>query len=196
MTADTQNSYRNSGGAIPHPSPWHAEVRPRRACAPRNSGPAFSMPPVAPMSTEPTPIWLAALIASHCLAIVSACGQRKHVPTATGKCGVPTLSGTSRLIQRKQGNEKVMLIVHVGARGINLRDFLNDRLTKADLAKAGDLLTAGLTEKSLPVNLLKQLLADCGFKMTDSLLKRMCEDGRLTRKGDLLRSSKPQSHDL
>jgi hypothetical protein len=85
-----------------------------------------------------------------------------------------------------------MLIVHVGARGINLRDFLNDRLTKADLAKASDLLTAGLTEKSLPVNLLKQLLADCGFKLTDGLLKRMCEDGRLTRKGDLLRSSKPR----
>jgi hypothetical protein len=27
------------------------------------------MPPVATMSTEPTPIWLAALIASHCLAV-------------------------------------------------------------------------------------------------------------------------------
>jgi hypothetical protein len=73
---------------------------------------------------------------------------------------------------------------------MNLRDFLNDRLTEADLTEAGDLLTEGLTEKTLPVNLLKQLLADCGFKMTDSRLKRMCEDGRLTRKGNLLKSTR------
>ena len=75
---------------------------------------------------------------------------------------------------------------------MDLRDFLNDRITKADLTKAGDLLIEGLTEKSLPVNFLKQLLGDCGFKMTDSRLKRMCEEGRLIRKGNLLRSSRPQ----
>ena len=72
---------------------------------------------------------------------------------------------------------------------MKLRDFLNDRLTGADLTEAGDLLTEGLTEKSLPVNLLKQLLADCGFEVTDSRLRRLCEDGRLTRKGNLLRST-------
>jgi hypothetical protein len=75
---------------------------------------------------------------------------------------------------------------------VNLRDFLNDRLTKADLTKAGDLLTEGLSEKSLPVDLLKQLLSDCGFKMTDSRLERMCKNGHLIRKGDLLRSNRPQ----
>jgi hypothetical protein len=74
---------------------------------------------------------------------------------------------------------------------MNLRDFLNDRLTEADLTKAGDLLIEGLTEKSLPVNLLKQLLGDCGFKLGDSRLKRLCEDGRLIRKGNLLRSIRP-----
>jgi hypothetical protein len=73
---------------------------------------------------------------------------------------------------------------------MNLRDFLNDRLTKADLIKVGDLLTEGLTEKSLPTNLLKQLLGDCGFEMTDARLKRMCEEGRLTRKRNLLRSNR------
>jgi hypothetical protein len=73
---------------------------------------------------------------------------------------------------------------------MNLRDFLNDRLTKADLIKVGDLLTEGLTEKSLPMNLLKQLLGDCGFEMTDARLKRMCEEGRLTRKRNLLRSNR------
>lgn len=75
---------------------------------------------------------------------------------------------------------------------MDLRDFLNDHLTKADLTKAGDLLIEGLTEKSLPVNLLKQLLGNCGVKITDSRLKRLCEEGRLTRKGNLLRSSRPQ----
>jgi hypothetical protein len=76
---------------------------------------------------------------------------------------------------------------------MNLRDFLNDRLTKADLTKAGDLLTEGLSEKSLPANLLKQLLSDCGFKMTDIRLERMCKNGRLIRKGNLLRSSETRS---
>ena len=75
---------------------------------------------------------------------------------------------------------------------MNLKDFLSDRLTEADVTEAGDLLTEGLTEKTLPVNLLKQLLGDCGFKMTDSRLKRMCDKGRLTKKGDLLRSSRSQ----
>jgi hypothetical protein len=75
---------------------------------------------------------------------------------------------------------------------MKLKDFLNDRLTGADLTEAGHLLTEGLTEKSLPMNLLKQLLDDCGFEMTDSRLKRMCEDGRLTRKGNLVRSSQPR----
>ena len=73
---------------------------------------------------------------------------------------------------------------------MNLRDFLNDRLTKADLTKAGDLLTEGLTEKSLPTNLLKQLLGDCGFETTDARLERMCEEGRLTRKRNLLSSNR------
>ena len=73
---------------------------------------------------------------------------------------------------------------------MNLKDFLSDRLTEADVTEAGDLLTEGLTEKTLPVNLLKQLLADCGFKMTDSRLTRMCEEGRLTRKRNLLGSNR------
>ena len=73
---------------------------------------------------------------------------------------------------------------------MNLREFLNNRLTQADLIEVGDLLTEGLTEKSLPANLLKQLLGDCGFEMTDARLERMCEEGRLTRKRNLLRSNR------
>jgi hypothetical protein len=42
----------------------------------------------------------------------------------------------------------------------------------------------------LPVDVLKQLLGDCGFKKTDSRLTRMCEEGHLTRKGNLLRSNR------
>ena len=81
------------------------------------------------------------------------------------------------------------MVSALGSRALNLRDFLSDRLTEADLTEAGDLLTEGLTEKTLPVNLLKELLTDCGFKMIDSRLKRMCEEGRLTRNGNLLKST-------
>ena len=79
---------------------------------------------------------------------------------------------------------------------MNLREFLNDRLSKADLTEAGDLLTEGLTEKSLPTNLLKQLLSDCGFEMTDARLKRMCEEGRLNSKRNLLRSNRSRRDPL
>ena len=99
MTADTQNSYRNNDGAIPRPSPRHADVRPRRACASRNSGPVFSMPPIAPMYAEPTPIWLAALIASRCLAVADGVGNPVRWRHLSGRALYTNLRSTTETIE-------------------------------------------------------------------------------------------------
>src|SRR5262249_40219354 len=74
--------------------------------------------------------------------------------------------------RRAAGPCPAVAVVHLGARAMDLRDFLNDRLTKADLTKAGDLLTEGLTRRmsraaSMPCSLPTRSLAEIDFIRED-----------------------------
>src|SRR5437588_575174 len=68
MIAETNNSYRVSNSAASPGTTRRAAGKPRASFVPRKCEPIVRMPAAADMPAEPTPIWLAALIATECQA--------------------------------------------------------------------------------------------------------------------------------
>jgi hypothetical protein len=69
MMAEPRNRYRTA--RTPRPAARRATGTARKTHVPRNCETVLCMPPVAEVAIEPTPIWLAALIATRCQAVTN-----------------------------------------------------------------------------------------------------------------------------
>jgi hypothetical protein len=70
MMAQPEDRYRVGGATTRRPA-RRATATAHEAHVPRNCDAMRCMPPAAEMATEPTPIWLAALIATRCQAVAN-----------------------------------------------------------------------------------------------------------------------------